>query len=159
MSKSLILSNIKKLAEAIESQQSNIHYLNKGISISREDMRTKQSCSFFSWFRDDGKYLKEHVNGQTLEEVVALHSHWFSLYEKVYTLFYGENKKIWFLSSSMPKKLNEMEKAKLEAYLNDIEDSHKPLLRKLDILAKRVEQNTHIDNESYKEHKSKHISY
>ena len=152
MSKSIILSNIKKLSESIIIQQNNVKLLNKGISISREDMRTKKSCSFFSWFRDDGKYLKEYVSGQTLDEVVALHTYWFSLYEKVYILFYGEDKKIWFLSSSNPKKLTSMDRAKLEAYLHDIENSHKPLLRKLNILSKRIEQNTNINKKSYEEY-------
>ena len=42
-----------------------------------------------------------------------------------------------------------MEQAKLEAYLDDIEVLNVPLLRKLEILQRRVEHNTAINADSY----------
>ncbi len=153
MKKSIILANIAALSESIIAQQNNVRLLNRGISISRKDMRTRSSCSFYSWFNEEGRHLKKYINGTTLQEVEALHSHWFSLYEKVYSLFYSNDKTLWFFEKTQPKKLNDLEKAKLEAYLDDIQNTHTPLLRKLHILSMRIEQNSAINSMDYKNSK------
>ncbi len=150
MSKPIILANIKKLSDAVLTQNRNVDHLRKGVSIDESKMSTREDCSFLSWFREDGKYLKEYVHGSTLDEIASLYSDWFENYEKIYKLFYTQEKKGWFARKSKgPKKLNEMEKSKLDAYLHDIEGLHEPLLRKLEILSRRVEHNTSIDDETY----------
>ena len=150
MSKPIILANIKKLADAVIIQQRNLEMLNKGVAVSVDKMSTREECSFMSWFREDGKYLKEYVHGSTLDEVAALYSEWFMTYEKIYKLFYSKITKSWFGRKIQgPKKLDEMEQAKLEAYLDDIEGLNVPLLRKLEILQRRVEHNTAINADSY----------
>ena len=150
MSKTIILSNIKKLTSAVSAQQKNIVMLKKGVSLDVESMSTREQCAFLSWFREDGKYLKIYVHGSTLDEVSALYSQWFESYEKIYKLFYNDSKKGWFFKkSTKAKQLTEMEKAKLEAYVDDMTIFHLPLLRKLEILQRRVEHNTVICDEDY----------
>ena len=150
MSKPIILANIKKLADAVHIQQRNIEMLKKGVAISVDKMSTREECSFMSWFQEDGKYLEKYVHGSTLDEIASLYSQWFMSYEKIYKLFYSKTKKSWFGKKSQgPKKLDAMEKAKLDAYLDDIAGLNTPLLRKLEILQRRVEHNTTINADSY----------
>lgn len=150
MSKTIILNNLQKLTEALKTQNRNIEFLNSGVDIPKERMSSRDECSFLSWFREDGKFLRAYVHGTTIDEVTALHSQWYKIYEKIYKLFYSEEKKGWFKRSSRsPKKLNEMELSKLEAYIHDIKPLHDPLLRKLKILEQRIESNATITDETY----------
>ena len=150
MSKRIILSNINKLVDAVVAQQKNIIMLKRGVSLDVDSMSTKEQCAFLSWFREDGRYLKIYVHGSTLDEVSALYSQWFESYERIYKLFYNDSKKGWlFKKKSKAKTLTEMEQAKVEAYVDDMTDFHLPLLRKLQILQRRVEHNTVICDDDY----------
>lgn len=150
MSKTIILNNIKRLTEALKTQNRNIEYLSSGVDIPKERMSSRDECSFLSWFREDGKYLRNYVHGSTIDEVSALHSQWYEIYEKIYNLFYSEKKSGWFSRAARgPKKLNDMERSKLEAYVHDIKPLHEPLLRKLQILEQRVQSNATITDETY----------
>ena len=118
MSKPIILANIKKLADAVIIQQRNLEMLNKGVAVSVDKMSTREECSFMSWFREDGKYLKEYVHGSTLDEVASLHSQWFMTYEKIYKLFYSQTKKSWFSKKIQgPKNLMRWNKPNLRLIL------------------------------------------
>lgn len=150
MSKAIILSNIKKLSSAVIAQQKNVAMLEKGVSVPASYMSTREQCSFLSWFRADGKYLKIYVHGSTLDEIAASYSQWFESYEKIYNLFYEKPKKGWFFKKdAKAKKLSEMEQAKLDAYIDDMRAFQQPLERKLEILQRRVEHNTVISDETY----------
>lgn len=150
MSKSIILSNIKNLSNAVITQNRNVEYLSNGVNVPKERMSSREECSFLSWFSEDGKYLKTYVHGSTLDEIASLYSQWFETYEKIYKLFYTSEKKGWlFKKFKGAKKLDALEKAKLEAYVDDLQTLHEPLLRKLEILGRRVEHNTSIDDENY----------
>ena len=59
-------------------------------------------------------------------------------------------KKGWFFKKdAKAKKLTEMERAKLDAYIDDMRAFQQPLERKLEILQRRVEHNTVISDETY----------
>jgi len=132
------------------TQHKNIVMLKRGVAVEVSSMRTREECSFLSWFFADGKYLRSYVHGSTLDEVAALYSQWFESYEKIYRLFYEGRKRSWFFSTnSKPKKLSEMEAARLEAYVDDLTNVQQPLLRKLEILQRRVEHNTMLSDEKY----------
>ena len=49
MSKSIILSNIKKLSSAVVAQQKNVAMLEKGVSVPVAYMSTREECSFLDF--------------------------------------------------------------------------------------------------------------
>jgi len=138
MSKKIMLENIEELIQSVKQQRQNLSMLKLGSDVLKEEMRTKESCSFYDWFENDGEELKAHILGSTLSDIANLHEAWFDQYLSIYELYYGKDRRGWFSNKNKPKKLSSMENSKLEAYTDDISTLTTDLLSKLDLLIQRI---------------------
>jgi hypothetical protein len=140
MQKETVLNNIAKAKQSHLAQVEKIDCLVRGISITEKPTPIGQrECFFGKWLYGDEAVLRKLILNQHFDEIERLHSIWHEEYYEIYKIFYPENQ--GFLSKVIGKK----HKASLQArdrgkaYFVDLQQITEQLLRKIDVIEKRVQ--------------------
>jgi len=146
MSAKLLVSHVEKSVKSLKVQISKIQQLRKGLHVMRDEIHMdEEEHDFEQWLAKEGSYIKEHIPGDIIPNIAALHKSWFEQYNKIYALYFTENSS-WFGNKNKPKSLDSQEEEKLSIYYADLMEIHEMLLHKFDILHLRVESSHEIDD-------------
>jgi len=147
MSRDILVQHVEKAVKSLKVQISKVERLKKGLHVMRDEIHMNdEESKFLAWMEGEGAYLKEHIHGDTIPNIAALHSAWFIHYKKIYDLYFGSNVRSWFKDKNLPKTLDEQDKERLVLYYDDLMEVHEMLLRQFSILLQRVSSSRAVDD-------------
>ena len=147
MGAKLLVEHVEGSITSIKLQISKVIQLKKGIHVMRDEIHIEdEEHNFKRWLEEEGAYIRKHIPGNIIPDIVALHRAWFTEYHKIYDLYFPKEGGSWFGNKNKPKHLNPQEKERLEIYYEDLMEVHERLLHKFDILHLRVASSHEVDD-------------
>jgi hypothetical protein len=140
MQKETIIKHIEKARKAHLTQLQKVQFLVKGMPLDVEPTTvSKYKCVFGSWLYSDEEFIKKALGASLFTEVEALHSQWHEEYQKIYQIYYVDSGK-GLLSKLLGKKgkVPALEQDKAQTYLTGIEQTTEALIRKIDVMKRRI---------------------
>ena len=147
MSAKLLVGHVEDSIKSLKVQIAKVIQLKKGIHVMRDDIHMEdEEHDFERWLEAEGAYIREHIPGDIIPDIAALHAAWFTRYNKIYGLYFPKKGGSWFGNKNKPKRLDPQEEERLEIYYEDLMEVHERLLHKFDVLHLRVASSHEVDD-------------
>lgn len=140
MQRESIIKNIEKARKSHLTQLQKVQFLVRGIPLDVDPTAvSKHKCLFGSWLYADEAFLKKALGASFFSEVEELHAQWHDEYQKIYQIYYVDSSK-GLLSKLTGKKgkVSSLEQDKAKTYLAGLDQTTQELIKKIDILKRRI---------------------
>jgi hypothetical protein len=139
MQKETMIQHIEKARKAHLTQLQKVQFLVKGIPLDVEPTSvSKYKCVFGSWLYADESFIKKALGASLFTEVEELHAQWHEEYQKIYQIYYVDSGGILSKLLGRQGKVSTLEQDKAQTYLTEIEQTTEALIRKIDVMKRRI---------------------
>jgi len=134
------------LSELSAAKKAHIKWVNRaktlieGFPVEKEAIPVDSTeCQFGTWFYGDGQRLYAFSGMDCLEAIESLHFQLHDTYFRIFSLYFGEDKRSFFSKLlNRKKKISDSDKAVARGYFSELEEISKKLLGEIGRLERRL---------------------
>jgi hypothetical protein len=140
MDKEAILRRIENIKKVHKNNFTHVEFLIKGLPLKDEPVAlSPYECQFGQWLYGDAQELIDNLGKRFYDEIEAIHIQWHEEYRVIYNIYFDRKKSTLFGKLfSKYNTPNQMDQEKAKAHLDDLEQTTKNLLKKMDALMRRI---------------------
>lgn len=139
MDKELVLLSVEKAKKSHLAQVDKIDYLVRGITLKTiPTPLEKRDCLFGEWLYANEKLLRTLIQNELFEEIERLHGYWHEEYFRIHQIFYPPQQGLLSKIIGKNHKASDQARDRAKAYFSDMSDLTQKLIKKIDLLEKRL---------------------
>ena len=139
MTKKQVIQAIEHAQEYHLAQMEKVAQLVRGEKVKNPTPRMKDECEFGQWIYGDASHTKTLLGIQFYKSMEVIHEFWHLTYEKIYDIYYIEDKEGLFTKFlPLRRKLPQEEYELVQKYYHDLEQATEDLLEALTASKRRI---------------------
>ena len=120
-------------------QMDKVTLLVEGEKVKNPPPRMKDECEFGQWLYGDASHMKRLLGLQFYKSMEVIHEFWHLTYEKIYDIYYIEDKEGLFTKLlPLRRKLPQEEHDRVQKYYHDLEQATEDLIDALYASKRRI---------------------
>jgi hypothetical protein len=138
MDKTSTLEAMQNARKSHLSQMEKIAAVINGEKVNKPTALNHTECNFGKWLYADENRLKSIFGALFFNNLEEAHTQWHREYERIYNIFFKDQKKSFFSKSLTPAKVSSLEIDKAKLYYSELEVTTAEVLRILGSCERRV---------------------
>jgi len=139
MTKKEILHAIEHAYEYHTQQMEKVSLLIEGKKVKNPTPRMKNECEFGKWLYGDASRFKRLLGIQFYNDMEIIHEFWHIQYEKIYTIYYGdEEERLLTKLFGNRRRLSKEEYEEVRKYYKELRRATDDLLEALTASTRRI---------------------